>query len=73
MDRDVEGVGDRKFVKFAHNAVKDTLGNAIASPERRGDKRTASIVALDSRSVEYDLFDFRMAGEESCRIAANTG
>ena len=73
MDRDVEGLGERKVVEFAHDAVKDALGKAIASPERRGDKRTASIVALESRSVEYDLFHFRMAGEESCRIAANTG
>ena len=45
----------------------------IASLERQVDIRPASIVALGSRSVEYDSLHFRIAGEENCRIAANTG
>jgi len=64
VDRDVEGVGDRKFVEFAHNAIEDALGQAVASLECQVDVRPSSIVALGSRSVEYDALDFRMASED---------
>jgi len=64
VDRDVEGVGDRKVVEFAHDAVEDLIGQVLASLERKVDVRPASIVAFGSRSVEYDALDFRMAGED---------
>ncbi len=41
VDRDVEGVGDRKVVEFAHDAVEDSIGQVLASLERKVDVRPA--------------------------------
>jgi hypothetical protein len=46
VDRDVEGVGDRKFVKFAHDAVEDALGKVLVPLEREVDIRPSLLLSL---------------------------